>query len=264
REHMRKILIIVISSAICVAARAETTIDITRISERNFQLTLNNDRELSIADAQAQLRAAAANACGALIPEFRKYKFDSSALIEGKGISEQSTFKFVQQVACIESIPKSAPKQRRVFGEEVRAQISNLVKSATEEYFKALAAGRFKDAHEVFSDYMKRTLPFDEWRDDQRVLNAETGKLVRGGVWNVTVYVDPPSAPNLGLYVGTDYQYQSEGGAFRCGYLMWYSNSGRTYRVIRQEDGTLSIDEVKKLNEAQLREIKAKLRCGAP
>ena len=72
----------------------------------------------------------------------------------------------------------------------------------------------------------------------------------------VTVYVDPPGAPEPGIYVATDLEASYE-NLLMCGYSMWLEGSDMTLRILRQEVGHLDAAVVSRMSESQLARVKS-------
>jgi len=76
----------------------------------------------------------------------------------------------------------------------------------------------------------------------------------------VTVYIDPPSAPNKGIYVATDFDQSYENIPIYCGYLVWYKFD-EGFRIIREDSGKIESELMKKVKSEEIDLVKNKLGC---
>ena len=260
---MKPPLTFLVLALMAAGVRAEMGIEVASLDDRRFELTLRSDNELSIQDAQSLLIEAAVEACAGLMPRFNTYKFTSSAPVHGSERNIETTFEFVQTFDCVPEEKPSAPVAGRTIGDEDRERIAKERANATESHFQDLTNGQFETAYGRYSSYMKGVLPYEKWQEKNQVFYTESGSLIAGGVWNVTVYVDPASAPKPGFYVATDYQFEYENFAFRCGYIVWYSEDREHYEIMRQEDGHVPRAMAESMSNEDLKKIKTQFGCKA-
>ena len=86
------------------------------------------------------------------------------------------------------------------------------------------------------------------------------GALRKVDVWNVTVYVDPPNAPEPGIYVAADFEAAYENSVV-CGYLVWHDGPDEAFRIMRQDSGELQASVESELSDAERNRIRREFRC---
>ena len=236
---------------------AEPTIQVDRQSEDSYRLTLTVDQAIGVGEGQRALRPKAMELCGDLTPQFGKYRFSSKESLD-KPVPDES-FVLVQDITCGGGA-EQVSKPSRPLSDEQRLAVEQEMRRRTKSYFTALAGENLGEAHAMLSEYMKSTATFDEWVEEQQQHQKALGELSEIAVWRVTVYVDPPNAPEPGIYVATDFEANYK-GSLVCGYIMWYGRSAESFRVMREETGRLPQSVVLKLSDAELDAMKRDFRC---
>jgi len=112
----------------------------------------------------------------------------------------------------------------------------------------------------MFPGYSPSAPVDDTWRQEQAEFREEAGALTNVDVWQVTVYVDPPGAPEPGIYVATDLEVTYE-NLIACGYFIWFEDADGSLRITRRDVGEISRDVVSKMSESQLAEVRSDFRC---
>jgi hypothetical protein len=219
---------------------------------------------MSIEDAQAALLGTALGACEGREPRYGKYKFETTERLTSQGATEPEAFMFAQEVECVDGSDAPRAIRRTEISEADRQKAGTLVHSMSSQYFAQLEAGDFAASYAMLSENMQSMSPLDSWIAENREFHNKAGRKIDGGVFRITVYVDPPDSPGPGIYIAADYEIRYEHVPFRCGYIVWFQGADSAYRLIRQESGYLDDETSSKLTKAQVQEIRTQYGCIAP
>jgi hypothetical protein len=139
----------------------------------------------------------------------------------------------------------------------VQAQI----KAASATWLQQVATGLLDEA---YAQIVPESMGVDEraWKDVKRSFRAMAGEPVQLAVWRVTVYDNPPGASAPGLYVAADYNNEYSKLALQCGYLMWHRPAGGEFRIMREETGNITAQELKSIPAADFTAIKRRFHCA--
>lgn len=210
------------------ALAAAPGVNVERLDETSFLVSLPATPDLAARDAQARIAPAARLACQARRPVLGRYRYLAE---EGKGSS------FEQELICLAPGHKLGIAAAADSGgalEPSRAD-QQAVLAASYGYFAAKDEGRFAAAHGLLTDRMRARFPFAEWRKAAETFNAEAGRPRGRRVVEITWYKDPEGAPEPGLYVAADFSADFEKAEFVCGYLMWQVQPDGGFRLVREE-----------------------------
>ena len=257
-----------LAALVVLPAVADPEIEVIGLSEGRFQLTLKVDEAIDLETGSLLLLPTALEVCGELAPRFGKYRFSGKEAVDNPA-STKDSFVLVQQIEC-----GGAPEMRqdepasRQLGDEERSKIKQDARARTVAYHKALAEGRDQEVLAMFPDFSASATPSEQSpqeRDDDQLqeqadFRAEAGALGEVDVWRVTLYVDPPSAPQTGIYVATDIEVSYENLTI-CGYFVWLESADGTLLINRREVGKIAHDVVEKMSDAQLARVRRDFRC---
>ena len=182
----------------------------------------------------------------------------ASEPVDGEGLEE--SFVLVQDFECGGNERREDRLPSRELDELERSEIERVARARTVAYHEALAAGDHRTALAMLPASSPSTAAAEEWRKGQAAFRATAGALAEVDVWKVTVYVDPPSAPEPGIYVATDLEVHYENLTV-CGYFIWLEGPDGTLRVTRTDTGTLLADVVSEMSDSQLAKVKSNFRC---
>lgn len=103
-------------------------------------------------------------------------------------------------------------------------------------YFEHLDRKKYDAVYAMFTDGMRATAPFREWRTFMRESQRDWGTLAQREQTNVTWYNDPPNAPRAGLYVAVDYVSRYANLAQHTEFLVWFrERDGMPFALTRHE-----------------------------
>ncbi|MGE3848918.1 MAG: DUF4019 domain-containing protein, partial [Gammaproteobacteria bacterium] len=212
-------------------------VKVTRINDRIILMELSSPKSMSIKDAQAALLGTALDACKGLSPSFGKYKFNFQVPLSSSDGPPPEPFLFAQEIECAGHEAAGISQHRTEISDSEKARIGSMVQSITDRYFAQAESGNFEASYEMLSDYMQSISPRSSWVAKSRDFHGKAGAKISGGVSRVTVYVDPPDAPSLGIYVAADYEIHYERVPLHCGYVVWFRGADGSFRLSREESG---------------------------
>lgn len=174
----------------------------------------------------------------------------------------------VQEVACGGAENRQDKRASRQLGDGERSEIERVARARTLAYYKALAAGDDLEALAMFSGFSAPASPHegwrqesgDDWLQEQAEFRVKAGAFGEIDVWQVTVYVDPASAPAPGIYVATDLEVSYENLSI-CGCFIWVEDADGTLLITRREVGEITADVVSKMSDSQLVKVRSDFRC---
>lgn len=260
---MRVLVLIAGTLASSVAFAAE--IAVRQVQQDAFEFVLTHSTRLSETEAQALIASVAAKVCKDLAPVLGQYKFEARESIGGNaGSSEPDTFTFIQQVACVHGTDIPRHQRRPVpLRPEESQRVQNDIRLRSEEYFRLIADRCFDDA---YSQLSADVIGVDEakWKHEKQSFQLTAGEPLQISIVKVTVYDNPPEAPEPGLYVAADFSNVYKNIPIHCGYLMWFRSNGGSFSITREETGHVTAEQLKSIPTAQVPEIRRMLRCVAP
>lgn len=263
---MKRAAALLVVCAACSGAAKADEITFEQTGDDAFVLTLTSTTQYDIDTSQNLLIAKALELCGELLPTFEKYSFESSeALADGSETTTEPSYRFTQHVTCgaaAEAVAPETAQQSYQFAPP--DQIEARARELTEAYFAALTGGQFDVAWAYLTENMQSYKTFAEWEQANKELYLALGAVETRTVWRVTIYDNPPNAPMPGLYVAADYFNAYENAPFHCGYLIWFSDGERAFRILREETGHLTQDIVGQMTGEQLEQVKAQFGCPPP
>lgn len=233
---------------------ADPVIEVTRKSDGTYQLTLEVEEAMDVGKGQVLLLPKAVELCDGLRPRFGRFEFRTLESVEGP--TSTDSFVLVQDIECGGAEHAQDKPPSRELGEQERSEIETDARARTVAYLKAAADGDERDALAMFSGLVSS----QEWRGQQAEFRTKAGPLGEIDVWRVTVYVDPPSAPEPGIYVATDLEVSYE-NLLLCGYFVWLEGPDGMLRITRRDVGEITADFVSSVSDSQLAKVRNDFRC---
>lgn len=197
--------------------------------------------------------------CGNKPSQLGKYRFQKS---ESVNASDESSFRMVQQLFCGE-LPNGNTNQKptQTLNEKQKDMLKTRAVELTNTYLDALASDNFKKAYTFLSNSQKANQPFESFSTRKAQLKNK-GKKIQGGVWNTTIYIDPPHSPKKGIFIAADFEREYTNLPIYCGYLVWYlADIDKEPKIIREEVGALNSEQFIKIKPMEMGKIKKAFRC---
>jgi hypothetical protein len=261
---MRKILIItliIFQTPLWADGAGGPDVTVKNLTSDSYQLTLKSKKVLQVDEAQQQLLPTASKLCEGKYPKYGKHEFRQHEPLAGQAANLKESFTLIQEISCVSEQPsQAAVKPSRALSSQHQTEIENTIRDLTRIFLENKERDAAK-AFEMFTAEMKSMLDFKKWKKERRNFQKESGQLIDRDIWKITVYVDPPHAPQPGIYVAADYEASYKNMPVACGFIIWLEQQDGKYRVTREESGHLSTETVSRLSEAQLQQAKSQIGC---
>lgn len=134
----------------------------------------------------------------------------------------------------------------------------------TARYFEARDSERYRDAWNLLTPSMQEMSPLAEWQAARKAFNDRAGGGLRRGAVKVTWYDNPPNAPLGGIFAAVDFVGKAEKLQIICGYLMWLRQPDGSWRITREEEGSIENRPGVKSSAEQIALAKAEMGCREP
>jgi len=232
------------------------------MNDNLFIVTFTSMESLSVPTAQQRVAAYAMQLCQKKGIRLGKYKYENNETISKGGPAPKSEFILNQNVHC-ENLKKSANTSNNPVVNIDETKTKALIQDLTIKYFTFQDQGNFEEAYSMLTQNMKSYTNSQKWKDERKSFYSLSGKAINKDIWKVTIYINPPSAPEGGIYVAADYENSYDNIPFYCGYLVWIKLKNGNFKVIREEKGYIDSSIIKKLKPNELENIKLKMKCKA-
>lgn len=188
-------------------------------------------------DGQRRLAERAMQICGSRYPIMERYRFSGSESLQGAG---EPRYEVRQELTCADTPPAAPTGEAAPANWQPSNQDVSEITALTRRYFAAIDSGDVETAHSLWSDDMQAETPLPERRQSVEAFRAQAGRAGAAPTTRLTWYVNPAGAPRPGIYVAVDYERSYENLTMNCGYLIWYREGERGYRLTRQEDSVMA------------------------
>jgi hypothetical protein len=251
------------ASAGAVADAAGTVVAVRQLAAQNYEVRLSGQSIRTVQGAQAMATTVAASVCKGRAPVLGTYRFESTEfLADAVPTSQPQGLQLTQKFSC-EASPQPAQAQAQVpaaYSKKEKDDAAAKVLDETERYFRLLGEGRVNEAFlqlDPDSDIWNEA----SWKKLKQEFVAIAGALHRIAITKVTVYENPKSATKPGLYVAADYRNVWRDVPVQCGYLMWLRTPSGEFRIIREETGHVTAEQLAAAPPAQRASVEQALRC---
>jgi len=217
---MRRIIMSVLSVACLFAAAAQSdpSVETIKLGDRHFELRVTLSGVTDPDVGQRAVLPAAVVACGDLLPDLGRYRFESRKRADAVDAQDASLV-FTQEVTCGEASATAPPEDDPppAPAEPPSAAEETLIREKTLAYLTVKDSGDFDTAHAMFNQAMAVLMTEQSWRIPRRAFNTVNGTPTERRVLPITWYDDPPGAPSHGRYAAADYDASYGNKAFYCG-----------------------------------------------
>jgi|GEM_PF-860482 len=247
--------------------KAENAVTVEEVGSDRFELILTSASALDIESAQASLVPTAESLCPDKYPTFGHYQFESAERLgQLPGPDNATDFKFIQQIACVEAVLAPETSDRKSFFSDPteKRNVEERILQLSESYFADIFGGNYEKAFASLSAEMKSYRSFDEWSAQMDQLRIKSGSITSIDVHTITIYDNPPNAPQPGLYVAADYQNSFEKAPFHCGFLIWFRGESSDFEITREETGLLTYETLEQIPVENHETALAQMKCNAP
>jgi hypothetical protein len=239
------------------------------LGSNRYRLLLRSTTILEVTEAQSLLYPRALELCHGLQPFLGHYEFSSKAPINGQSPADNKTeFLLTQDISCGTAATDAGNRSNRnsafgVLKTDQKQSLKDFVTEVSTTYLTQRAEGKLDQAYVAFSEVMRTYQSAEEWNQKNLEFNAAAGRRTSTSIWRVTIYDNPATAPEPGIYIAADYESTFEHVPFQCGYLIWYQSSDNRYVITREETGSLPGDQVAKFSREQIADIRKQFGCPA-
>lgn len=249
-----------------MASASAAEVSVREVKPGTYEFVLTSQTGLSEGEAMNHIAKAAASACRGMTAVPGKWRYEAKEAVAGDDLSSRKpdTFRFVQEVSCVRGVQAQTGERRpTLLNEGESRRVQNDVKLKSEAYFRLIAS---KQVDQAVKQVAVAGMGMNEasWKSAKLSFQTMVGEPLEISIRKVTVYDNPPGAPEPGLYVAADYSNIYRNAPVHCGYLMWFRPVGGEFRITREESGHITSEQLKSIPSDQLPEIKRKLRCVAP
>ena len=258
---MTKSSLILCVLLICANATADSEISVEKLSAGKYQIQITSTDVLDPSVAQELLVPTAQSLCNDSFAQFGHYRFASSVSLTDPA-PQGDELVFIQEIECtVENLELEAARNPNVSSQEHRSAIEAEVKALSERYFAEVLAGNYEAAYSRLAESMKSFRKFDEWTAQMEKFRDEVGTVTELNIHTITVYDNPPNAPEPGLYVAADYQNRFARAPYHCGYLVWFRSRDNSFKIIREESGWITNQMLLQVPGEQIPGLLSQFRC---
>ena len=240
------------------SASAESTLKFQEISKDRYLYRFESSTTIVESQAKNLILERAASVCAGATPQLGQFRFKGNESINSDAANAGNSFILEQEVFCVresQSRQTATPELSVLEESELKKKVTEL----TRQYFTHLENAEYPRAYQLLADSLK-TAPETVWSSQRHELFNLAGHLLDRNIWRVSVYVDPPSAPNKGIYIAADFEQSYENIPIYCGYLVWYQFA-QDLRIIREEFGKVESELMKKIKPENITQVKNKMGC---
>jgi hypothetical protein len=242
-------------------AAAAPLVAMRQLGPDNYEVSLSGPTIRTVQAGQALATAVATSVCKTLVPVLGTHLFESTEKLGADAPESNSpNLELTQRFTCT---ARSAPAQVQApatYSKEEKDQAAAKVLDETERYFRLLGTGKVDEA---FTQLDRDSGTFSEaaWKRLKRDFLTLAGALQRIAITKVTVYENPASASKPGLYVAADYRITWANVRLQCGYLVWLRMRDGEFRILREETGHVTAEQLQAMPQAQRQTVEQALRC---
>lgn len=232
-----------------------------KIADKRYRIVLTAPG-LTLEQGQMRAGEEAARLCGGGPVTLGRFRWRSDQDLDSvRGSRTVVGLTLEQEADCSATPPPAVP---RPIGWKPGPADMKAVRDLTVRYFEARDSGRFRDAWNLLTPSMQALSAFSDWEAAHKGLNQRSGGGVRRGPVKVTWYDNPPNAPLGGIFAAVDFVGRADKLQVICGYLMWLRQPDGSWRLTREEEGSLEARPDRPSSPEQLAQAKAAMGCREP
>lgn len=251
----------ILTALLLAATPPAATISSEKIADKRYRIVLTAPG-LTLDQGQARASEEAARLCGGGPVTLGRYRWRSDQKLDSAAGSRTVVALTLEQEAdCSAAPPTAAP---RPTGWQPGPADMKAIMDLTARYFEARDSGRFRDAWSLLTPSMQALSPFPDWLAAHKGFNERSGGGLRRGPVKVTWYDNPPNAPVGGIFAAVDFVGKADKLRIICGYLVWLRQPDGSWRITREEEGSLEDRPDLPSSPAQFEQAKAAMGCREP
>lgn len=241
-------------------ATPESEIQVQRLGDDAFRLTLKSFRSRTVDAGQEELLAKAREVCGGKSARYGKYTFETDEAISPTA-AEKRPFMIRQDIICggTESSPAPTSANKDPQWRPTTSQ-EQLVERQTLAYFSAKDGKKYQAAYALLSPAQKEIISYERWTSMREEFNAKAGEVLSRKIKKVTWYKDPPRAAP-GVYAAADFVSQFANVDLHCGFIAWQEQPDGSFLLVREEENFIDNNVKKKLKPGEFEKVRAQFGC---
>jgi len=252
---------LILTALLLAAAPPAPAISSEKIGEKKFRIVLTAPG-LTLAQGQILATQEAAQLCGGYPVTLSQYRWQSDEKLDSNAPSRSIIALTLEQEAeCSAAPPPIVP---RPTGWKPGPADMKTILDLTGRYFAARDSGRYRDAWNLLTPSMQEMTPLPEWQADHKLFNDRAGGGLQRASVKVTWYDNPANAPVAGIFSAVDFVGKADKLRIICGYLMWLRQPDGSWRLTREEEGSIEDRPDVTSNPEQLAQAKAAIGCREP
>jgi hypothetical protein len=248
----------ILTALLLAATPPAPAISSEKIADKRYRIVLTAP---GLTLEQGQLRASeeAARLCGGGPVTLGRFRWRSDQELDSAARSRTVVALILEQEADCSAMPP--PPAPRPTGWQPGPADMKAVTDLTARYFEARDSGRFRDARNLLTPSMQALSPFSDWQAARKGFNDRSGGGLRRGPVKVTWYDNPVNAPLGGIFAAVDFVGKADKLQIVCGYLVWLRQPDGSWRITREEEGSLETGPDGPSGPGQLEQAKAAMGC---
>jgi len=152
-----------------------------------------------------------------------------------------------------------------LLAENNNTDYKKMISELSESYFQHLSLEKYDLAYDSIGTSFRVYNSEEVFLKHKRKFRSITGNIESINISKITVYENPADAPAPGVYAAADYYNSFAGVPIHCGYLVWFMGEGQdTFKIIREETGFITKDQLAEIPAEQLQLFKKELLCVEP
>jgi hypothetical protein len=232
-----------------------------KIGEKKYRIVLTAPG-LTLGQGQILAGREAARLCGGDPVTLGHYSWRSNEKLDAKGRSRDPVALTLEQEAeCAAPPPPVIP---RPTGWQPSPADEKTVLDLTGRYFAARDSGRYRDAWNMLTPSMQEMSPLPEWQASHKRFDDRAGGGLRREPVKVTWYDNPANADVAGIFGAVDFVGKADKLQVICGYLVWLRQADGSWRLTREEEGSIDDGPGVLSRPEQLARNKEAIGCREP
>lgn len=251
----------ILTALLLAATPPAPAISSEKIGDKQYRIVLTAPG-LTLEQGQIRASEEAARLCGGHPVTLGHYSWRSDEKLDSNARSRDIIALTLEQEAdCAAPPPPVVP---RPTGWQPGPADMKAVMDFTARYFEARDRGRFQDAWNLLTPSMQEMSPLPQWQAAHKDFNDRAGGRLRREPLKLTWYDNPANAPVAGIFAAVDFVGKADKLQIICGYLMWLRQPDGSWRLTREEEGSIEDRPGITTGPEQLAQAKAAMGCQEP
>ncbi|MET1112581.1 MAG: DUF4019 domain-containing protein [Allosphingosinicella sp.] len=229
-----------------------------KIGEKRYRIVLTAPG-LTLGQGQIRAMQEAAKLCGGYPVTLGHYRWRSAEKIDSSARSQTvESLTLEQEAECAAAPPPITPHPT---GWQPGPADMKAVLDLSGRYFAARDSGRYREAWNLLTPTMQEMSPLPEWQAGKKAFNDRSGGGLRREPVKVTWYDNPANAEVAGTFAAVDFVGKAAKLQVICGYLVWLRQADGSWRLMREEEGSIKGGPGVASTPQQLARNKAAIGC---